>query len=67
MFDKRGGGRLSCSSRVSCLSEQRLLDFGLVGVKMIIHRVVFGVVFRFAVAWQLVSLSDLINTFLSFM
>ena len=31
MFDKRGGGRLSCNPRVSCLSEQRLLDFGLVG------------------------------------
>ena len=60
MFDKRGGGRLSFSSRDSFPSEQRLLDFGLVGVKMVTHRVVFGVVFRFAVAWQLVTLSDLI-------
>jgi hypothetical protein len=33
MFDKRGGGRLSSSLGVSCLSEQRLLDFGLVGAK----------------------------------
>ena len=33
MFDKRGGGRLEKNPRVSCLSEQRLLDFGLVGDK----------------------------------
>ena len=33
MFDKRDGGRLERISRVSCLSEQRLLDFGLVGAK----------------------------------
>jgi flagellar biosynthesis chaperone FliJ len=35
------------------------LDFGLVGIKMIIHRVVLAGFFRFAVAWQLVSLSNL--------
>jgi hypothetical protein len=61
-----GGARTAVRKEVDCPNNV-FLDFGLVGVKMIIHRVVFGVVFRFAVAWQLVSLSDLINTFLSFM
>ena len=33
MFDKRGGVRLEPTLRVGWMSEQRLLDFGLVGDK----------------------------------
>lgn len=55
-----GGGRTAVRKEVDCPNNV-FLDFGLVGVKMIIHRVVFVVVLRFAVAWQLVSLSDLIS------
>ena len=59
MFDKRGRGTVILQFESKSSVRTTSLDFGLVGVKMIIRRVVFGVVFRFVVAWQLVSLSNL--------